>query len=256
MLKLGKKEIQLWYTDPREVRDAPLLERYRGLLDEEEERRYRRFVFDHHRHRFLVTRALARSVLGRYESTESAENMAFQRNEFGKPTLVDRAFPGGIHFNISHTDGLIALAVVLDREVGVDVEYLSRRADIHKLAKRYFSPAEYDELMELEGRTLQQRFFELWTLKESYIKACGMGLAIPLEDFSFSLEGRNILISFSPQRDDDPARWRFWQMYPDTDHLLALAITGKDLSGYQVTCRRGIPLETFSEVSCEIFRSS
>lgn len=255
MLKLGKREIHLWLTDDRLVRDHALLSDYQALLDPQEARRHARFLFDRHRHQFLVTRALTRTVLAQYEARESAGELRFAANDHGKPHLRG-AKDAGLQFNVSHCEGIIALAVVQDKAIGVDVEYLPRKTHIDRLAQRYFSPQEYRDMEDLDGQKRRERFFDLWTLKESYVKACGLGLAIPLEEFSFRFDGRKIHISFSPQRNDSPERWRFWQIRPTPSHKLALAITGKEMDGYRVICRRGIPLRDFPEVSCEVQRSS
>lgn len=254
MLKLGKKEIHLWLTDDRAIRDPALLESYRQLLDADEAARHQRFIFERHRHQFLVTRALVRSVLARYAGADSAA-LQFGKNGYGKPHLTSGS-RAGLQFNVSHCEGLIALAVVAGHDVGVDVEFLQRKTDVNGLAERYFSPQEYRDFEELEGRKRHERFFDLWTLKESYIKACGMGLAIPLEEFSFHFDGRKIHIAFSPQRNDSPERWRFWQLRPGPQHKLALAITGKDVEGHRLLCRRGVPLQGFQDTSCEIVRQS
>ena len=256
MLKLGKREIHLWLADDREARDAELLDAYRALLNEDEARRHKRFIFDRHRHQFLVTRAMVRSVLAEYEATPNAQDILFDHNGHGKPHLSKTPKGIGLCFNVSHCEGLIALAVVMDREIGVDVEYLPRKTDIDRLAQRYFSPWEYRDMEDLDGQKRRERFFDLWTLKESYIKACGMGLAIPLEEFSFAFEGKKIQVRFSPQRNDSPERWRFWQIRPGPDHKLALAITGKEVDGFRVLCRRGLPVRGFRDSPCDIFRAS
>src|SRR5690606_33310169 len=91
-------------------------------------------------------------------------------------------------FNLSHTDGLIACAVSRGREVGVDVEWLDRRGGDIDVADRFFSRYEVQALYAQPPERRRDRFFRYWTLKESYIKARGMGLALPLDRFSFELD--------------------------------------------------------------------
>ena len=91
-----------------------------------------------------------------------------------------------LRFNLSHTDGLIACAVTIGREVGVDVEHIQRRLT-HDVAGRFFAPREVDDLKALPEDEQQRVFFDYWTLKEAYIKARGFGLALPLGDFAFTL---------------------------------------------------------------------
>ena len=98
------------------------------------------------------------------------------------------------------------------REVGADVESLDRAGRWVDLADRYFAPREAAALKRVAPPDRPMRFLEYWTLKESYIKARGLGLAIPLADFSFDLPARSpgdITIRFTPAIDDDSARWQF-----------------------------------------------
>ena len=92
-----------------------------------------------------------------------------------------------LRFNISHTDGLIACAVTIGREVGVDVEHINRHLT-HDVADRFFAPREVADLQSLPDEEQQRVFFDYWTLKEAYIKARGFGLALPLGDFAFTLQ--------------------------------------------------------------------
>lgn len=101
--------------------------------------------------------------------------------ENGKPYLKD----GDIYFSISHS-GNVAACVVSKYPVGCDVEKV-RKVDL-KIAKRFFCEQEVDELYSLKNDSDRiDAFFRLWTLKESYVKAVGKGLAIPLNSFSVSL---------------------------------------------------------------------
>ncbi|MDT8399251.1 MAG: 4'-phosphopantetheinyl transferase superfamily protein [Pseudomonadales bacterium] len=257
MMKIAKHEIHLWVVLDQEIKDPALLESYQALLSAEEEVRHQRFIFPRHRHQYLVTRALARAILAEYDQAATPENLLFVRNEYGKPGVTGFSKGSQLSFNISHTEGLVVLAVcVADYKLGVDVEYMARTADILKLAERYFSPQEVRDLNDLKVSELNGRFFDLWTLKESYIKACGQGLTIPLEEFSFELNARSIRISFSPQRNDDPERWRFWQLQPSPGHKLALAVTGKNVSDFSLSCYKGVPLQGFVQHKCQTLRSS
>ncbi len=247
----------MWFVQDQEIRDPELLARYEALLNNEERARHQRFVFARHRHQFLVTRALARAVLAEYDQALTPENLDFVRNEYGKPRVSNFSRDRDVSFNLSHTQGLVVLAVApAGYRLGVDVESLTRPVDVEKLSARYFSPQEVRELQDVKVSELHERFFDLWTLKEAYIKACGMGLSIPLEDFSFHFSGKTIAVHFSPQRDDDPGRWRFWQLKPTGRHKVALAVSGRPLDGLSLICRRGVPMQGFQTGPCEIVRTS
>ena len=204
---------------------------YRALLSPDEHDRMSRLIFERDRRRFLLTRALVRTTLSRYADVPPA-GWSFIANVHGRPEIVDRP-PGvpDLRFNLSHTDGLIACAVTIGREVGVDVEHIGRRLT-HDVAGRFFAPREVSDLKQLSDDEQHRVFFDYWTLKEAYIKARGFGLALPLADFAFQLSpSSSPRISFEPSLEDDPATWQFFQDWPTPQHRLGLAIRreGADL---------------------------
>ena len=200
-------------------------------LADDERRRRDRYVRELDRHTFVVARALVRMVLSQHGPVEPAD-WRFAVNEHGCPFVVDaQAGQPRLHFNVSHTAGLVALAVARGHRVGVDVED-ARRVVRHDVAGHHFAPAEVADLRALPAEAQPRGFFEYWTLKEAYIKARGMGLAIPLADFAFVLRPPAApVVTFVEGFDDDAARWQFWQAWPTPDHRLGLAIerTGHDL---------------------------
>jgi len=125
----------------------------------------------------------------------------------------------------------------------VDVETVERRGRTIEIADRYFAPDEVRDLHALPDDRRRERFFEYWTLKESYIKARGMGLAIPLEQFSFELEpGRPIRIDIDSRLADDPRLWQFERMSWPPSHLVALAIRRGSAADFVVRTRACVPL--------------
>lgn len=102
-----------------------------------------------------------------------------QIGKHGKPFFP--AYPE-FHFNLSHS-GTQVLCAVAVTEVGCDVEKITAYND--RLAKRFFHPQEYAALCALSTADEQaELFYRLWTLKESFLKATGRGLSLPLNDFS------------------------------------------------------------------------
>ena len=248
---LMSPSIRLWLTEDPAVSDAALLAEYQRWLSPEEQARHQRFRFERHRHQFLVSRALLRTVLADLMACEPTD-IRYRLNKWGKPAL-DLPGADDLVFNLSHTDGLIVLAVAhgfRNLELGVDVEHLGRKAETGRLAERYFSPRECADLLALDEAGQRGRFFDLWTLKEAYIKAVGMGLAIPLDAFSFSFDQDRINIAFSGVRaGDDPRRWQFAQWHlPGTEgsegHQLALALCGECAVDVQIL--EGMPVAGFS----------
>lgn len=105
------------------------------------------------------------------------EILQFGTGEFGKPYLLGHP---GLHFNLSHSGGWVVCAVS-SSPVGIDVEEI-RPVDFD-IARRFFSRSEYDDLMQREPADRLDRFYNLWTVKESYVKMNGHGLSQPLDAF-------------------------------------------------------------------------
>lgn len=199
-------DVQL-YLQP-ETDEPALLQRARALLTADEIVRADRFVFAQDRALFTVAHALLRRVLGPGE---------LETGKRGRPELKDRR----VRFNLSHTRGLIAVAVTRSADIGVDVEDMQRRSDGTSVADRFFSPIETAALFALPQAEQPERFFRYWTLKEAYIKARGLGLAIPLDQFSFAFDPLRIAFDGI---NDKPQRWAFHQEPVGERHMLALCI--------------------------------
>jgi 4'-phosphopantetheinyl transferase len=130
----------------------------------------------------------------------------------------------GLHFNLSRATDFVVCAVADEEEVGVDVEDVTRAVEHLAIAAEFFAPDEVRALDELPAAEQRARFFTLWTLKEAYVKARGMGLSLPLDQFWFRIQpGQAIRISFGDGIVDDPDRWRFTLLQPTEIHCRAIA---------------------------------
>jgi 4'-phosphopantetheinyl transferase len=237
-------QVDLWMVFTADLQPS-LLGRYRRLLDESEREQERRFVFLEDRERYVVTRALARIALSRYCDVSPAE-WHFGKTKYGRPVILNEdAAAARLTFNISHTRGLVVLAVTRENELGVDVEHVNARHAILSIAERYFAPDELHDLSALPEAARQERFFELWTLKEAYAKARGMGLSLPLDQFAFDLTtpGR-VAVSFAPALGDSPSRYRFWQLGPSDEFMVAVCAGVSNVSAPQLLVRRVVPLRS------------
>jgi 4'-phosphopantetheinyl transferase len=207
------------------------LARMATVLTPEETARGARFARAADRDAFVLTRALVRTRLSLYGPTAPAD-WRFVTNEHQCPYVAaDLAGSPWLSFNVSHADGLVVLAVTRGHRVGVDVENVSR-AVLDAVPERHFAADEVRDLRALPAADQPRVFFDYWTLKEAYIKARGMGLALPLDQFAFTLRGEAPpSIRFAPGFGDDAARWQFRQLWPTATHRLALAVErdGADL---------------------------
>lgn len=240
LMPLAPDEVHVWITEPEQIEEPRLLEAYLGVLNPEEREKQRKFYFERHRRQYLVSHALVRLTLSRYAAVRP-EQWSFRTNSYGRPEVLWEGGPR-LHFNLSHTEGMAVVAVALDAEVGVDVEDSHRPGETVGIADHYFAPAEVATLRALPVERQQERFFEYWTLKEAYIKARGMGLSLPLEQFAFELRtGQLPRISFDPRLRDEPEGWQFMQLRPSARHMAALAIRRPRRQPLQVRCQRIVP---------------
>lgn len=125
------------------------------------------------------------------------EQLVFAVNSHGKPFLRNHK---GFQFNISHSGDLVVCAVDY-LSVGIDVELIDKP---HlEVAKRFFTRDEYRDLISKEGFERVSDFYRLWTLKESYIKAVGRGLSIPLNSFSIQVKNGHYVVEGTGQRKEN-----------------------------------------------------
>lgn len=197
-----------------------------------------------------------RTTLSRYSATPP-EDWRFVLGEHGCPAIAPEQNPSELRFNLSHTTGLIVLAVTRGRDVGVDVEYEPRDSRTTKIADRFFAPPEVAALHRLPEREQRARFFTYWTLKESYIKARGMGLAIPLKRFWFDVDTPGeISLDGAPELDDDPKSWAFARLRATPDHPVAVALRCPPAHPFRLRVFETVPLESDREVSPSVLARS
>ena len=219
---IASQQIELWRVSLDQVRDPVLLDEYANLLAPVERRQQQRFHFERDRHRYLLTRALVRTVLSKYADVTPTD-WTFTVNAYGRPAIAaEHVDASGLEFNLSHTDGLVVLGVTRQTILGIDVENAHTRPVDIGIAEQYFAAEEVAALRALPKSEQSRRFFEYWTLKESYIKARGIGLSVPLDRFWFDLSVAGVVrLSVAPVL-GDAGHWSFVQFAATKQHLLAV----------------------------------
>lgn len=267
MLGVACGQTDVWACFYHEIRDEALLDRYRAMLTAAERQKELRFRFPGDQRCYVVTRALLRTVLSRYAPLDPSQWL-FALNAYGKPEIAnpeilepDRASPR-ISFNLSHTDGLIVLAVSAGTALGIDTENIRTREAPLGIADGFFASDEVAALRQVPVSEQPERFFSYWTLKEAYIKARGMGLSIALDKFSFHFAAdHGVSISFRPPLNDDPSKWRFRQFSASPVHLTALCTERDAQSAPAGQCahidiRKVVPLQGEEIIACPVLRES
>jgi 4'-phosphopantetheinyl transferase len=255
-LPLEAGEVHIWVAVVGEMPDDELSAQFDCVLTADERARHGRFFFEKDRRRYAVTRSLVRYGLSRYVPIAPSD-WRFDATEFGRP-IIANSHPAiaGLTFNISHSDHVVLLGVTRDRQLGIDVEDLQRRTPLD-VADGFFSPHEVLQLRSLPADLQPARFLDFWTLKESYIKARGKGLSIPLDQFAFDLSGEaGLRLSIDERLGDAPEHWTFWQWRPSADCLSALCVENKPCVTTHVTVRRIVPFVSETQATFDVLRES
>ncbi|ONG59111.1 hypothetical protein BKE38_00070 [Pseudoroseomonas deserti] len=214
---LSRGEVRLGWLRP-DTADAATLARWQALLSPEEQARAARFHFEADRRAYVAAHALKRQMLSDHGG-RPPQDWCFATGAAGKPEVEGHPW---LRFSLSHCRSLVACAVAATDDVGLDVEALSRPALTPGLADRFFAPEEAAMLRTLPAAEQPSAFLQIWTLKESFVKATGHGIGLGLERFAFALGPPRLL--FAPPETGAVAAWRVAQWQPLPGHWLALAL--------------------------------
>ena len=218
---LGLDQIHVWAA-PLDLSPDDLDE-LASMLSAAERERAMRFRFDLHRNRFIAGRGLLRAALGQYLNTQPGR-VEFVYGPNGKPSLSQTAAGTGIRFNLAHSEDLAVLAVMRDRDVGIDVERVRPIPEVEQLVARFFSVRENAAFQALPEEQRAVAFFNLWTRKEAWLKATGEGIARSLRRVEVSfLPGEPARLIHIEGSEEEAARWRLFAFKPAEDFVAALA---------------------------------
>lgn len=176
---LGERDVQIWHL-PLSINDGRL-EQCLQVLATEETERAAKFAFPYLRQRYIAAHGMLRLILGAVLNREPA-SLEFRKGDHGKPFLMGEE----LQFNLSHSHEHGLLAVTGMTEIGVDIEGLGRKVDTGGIAERFFSEQEAAELLALEADAQRHGFFNLWTRKEAWLKATGIGISEGLNKVEFN----------------------------------------------------------------------
>ena len=186
-----KNLVKGYIADATVLKDEQLYRRLYTGLDVSRRAKADRFRFEKDKRLSVAAGALLQYAL----QMENVWEPSIDVTSNGKPYLVGEE---SLHFNLSHSEGMVMCAIA-EKEVGCDVEkkaVLDRR-----LAEYVMTEHELDRIYGLEKDTEQQEmFFRLWTLKESYMKATGLGIG--LEPKSFGMIARKDKVKVTPPVDE------------------------------------------------------
>lgn len=190
---MTQPQLETWFIplDAGNSHALPAEAQLLACLSEQELARQQGFTHSRAAYTNLISRGMLRHILSLYVSVPPAK-WRFMLGEQGKPELIpEQREAYQLAFNVSHSGNWLCIAVLCGAEsqqhIGVDIERFRPGVSTDSVLGRFFAPREIISLQALEPALRQQRFFDLWALKESFIKAIGLGLACPLDSFAFDI---------------------------------------------------------------------
>lgn len=197
------------------------LDSFKTLLDDNEINSADRFHFKKDHDRYVISHGALRIILARYLNVEP-QSIVYEKASHGKPFLKDHP---EFKYNLTHSGQMVLCAINLEKELGVDVEYLDKKVEYIELADRFFESNESAFIARQQGDALKHAFFKTWTQKEAFIKAIGLGLSFPLKNFRVEaapdLPGDLIAVNDDVLRVSD---WRLESFQVADDYFGAVAV--------------------------------
>ena len=197
-----RASVELWFVRTEAAFDEASV---MALLTDAERARHAAFVFAKNRREYLVTRGLERAVLARAVG-RPARSLRFHRTDLGRPVLDDAV---GVEFSLTNTVALVACATTRGTEVGLDAEAFDRGAEVLSIAESVFTVVERKALARIvDVAERERRALELWTAKEAYMKARGLGLTLAPENIEFTIDRQPTDLRIAALHDARPERWQ------------------------------------------------
>lgn len=184
-LALPEGEIHIWRADTSSfAAHETMLTRLISAAEQQKANNFRERL---DRNRSILARAALRDILGRYVDCHP-RSLQFQVTSFGKPRLDPSLHANTPRFNLSGSGTLVLLSFTRTDEVGVDVEAVRDDLEVLEIARGYFSPCEFQELLQVPAACRSKAFFDGWTRKEAYVKARGEGIGYGLDRFAVTMQ--------------------------------------------------------------------
>lgn len=191
-------------------------------FSDEERSKAKKYYTSNLSERYIISHGILRYILS-YYTTQYPNNIEFIYNKYGKPFLKNK----NIQFNMSHSHEMISYIVALDHKVGVDIELHNNRLNIEELSDLVFTPAECESFITLEDKAKLKFFYDLWTKKESLIKASGQGLSYPINTIEAMTLSSGEKIFLDNKDDKLKQGWYYFPLEIIPDYSGSIAIEHK-----------------------------
>ena len=217
--------VHLWRLDLATVDRIRLMQAAHLILNAEESIRAERFLVLSAREEYVAGRSLLRRLLGAAVG-KTPGSVVLGSGSHGKPYLLEGS---GLEFNVSHSKGVILIAVSRAGAVGVDVEFVDPSmlagGELLEIADGALLPQEAFQIQQASSeREKLLTFYRFWTRKEAVAKADGRGIGVSLEYSLVEAEGRNgCWVTLREAAEDGRARYFVSSPRVGADHLAAVA---------------------------------
>ena len=236
MNRLAPHEVRIWTAELDAVSPERFVELL-ALLDAEERERAGRKRIESDRRVFELAHGLLRLALSSVAPVDPGA-WRFEVEPGGRPYVAGAEAALGLRFSLSHTHGLAACAIALERDVGVDAEALTRELDVEDLVRACLSDEEQVAFASVDESRRREELLARFTLKEAYLKARGVGLALDLRSFAVSLDPPALL---TPPPDDEASGWVFERRPASPQHTLAVAARRRSDERLRLRYFDGVP---------------
>lgn len=185
-----KTMVEVYALNIRESVEKKIIHKLIKFISSDKAKRASNFRSREDSYRTVLGELLARYVIC-YESACLNKDIKMQLSVGKKPQLL---YPNGLFFNISHSGDWV-ICGISNCPIGVDIEHIKKNKCNLNVIERFFSSEEKNYLLN-DGKDINTvtKFYRLWTLKESYVKADGRGLALPLKSFSIIPDVKKISV--------------------------------------------------------------
>ena len=214
-------EVHVWCLEPPREVDCPKVELFVRYTTQSERERALRYHFPADCWAYLTAQALLRRTLGNQLGQDPTE-IRFRRNPYGRPFLEDDN--SGLFFSLTHSRSLVAVAIFREPAIGIDTEQVGRPVNAEELAQSFFAATEVAHLRALPEGDRLLHFLLQWTVKESFLKAVGMGMHLPIDTLAIIPRQGTLETDFRHNFPERLSGWGFWATAGMRGHHLAVTV--------------------------------
>ncbi len=203
-IAIKNDELHIWRAKVSE--NLKHFDHYWHLLSLDEKIKANSFYFIKDKNRYIVSRAILKKLLVSYLGNIQYNDILFEQTEYGKPYLDNSINISNIKFNLSHSGDAVVYAFTRNTDIGIDIEFINKDFIIDDIIEQCCSVQEKMELQELSFSCKYDYFYKIWVLKESLVKAMGLGLAFDLREVSVNFS-KDELITATNIINNDKLYW-------------------------------------------------